>query len=163
MQRHAGMLEHGTDLHGELLAALATLLEAVAERALGALGARLAANARQIINATADDAAMRARHAVHPHDAFQKLEGLGFIVEVRGRENGHRLAPMPSFLPHSVGFVNYVIAFSFAPNRYCSLFQRHIQADILAHGCSPIDAWARRPVVSPYLHLIGKQPPTSTP
>ena len=41
------------------------------------------------------------------------------------------------------------------------LFHRHVEADIFFHGCSPFDAWARRPVVSPYFHLIGEQPPAS--
>jgi hypothetical protein len=39
------------------------------------------------------------------------------------------------------------------------LFQRNVETNILAHGCSPFDAWARLPVVSPYFHPIGEQPP----
>src|SRR3546814_12702386 len=71
VKRHAGMLEHGADLHGELLAALATLFQAVADSAFRVLLARLAANARPIIDTTADDTAMRADNAVRPHDAFE--------------------------------------------------------------------------------------------
>src|SRR4051812_49903379 len=41
------------------------------------------------------------------------------------------------------------------------LFHRHVEADIFVHGCSPSDAWARLPVVSPYFHQIGEQPPAS--
>ncbi len=48
-----------------------------------------------------------------------------------------------------------------AANGYRRLFQRNIKPDILVHGCSPSDAWARLPVVSPFFHLIGEQPPAS--
>ena len=41
-------------------------------------------------------------------------------------------------------------------------FHRHVETDIFFHGCSPFDAWARRPVVSPYFHPIGEQPPSKT-
>jgi hypothetical protein len=41
VKRHAGMLENRADLRGELLAALATLFEAVAESAFRVLLARL--------------------------------------------------------------------------------------------------------------------------
>ena len=37
VERNTGVLEHGADLHGELLAALATLLQAEADRAFGLL------------------------------------------------------------------------------------------------------------------------------
>ena len=36
-----------------------------------------------------------------------------------------------------------------------------VETDIVVHGCSPFDAWARLPVVSPYFHVIGEQPPAS--
>src|ERR1051325_7045049 len=39
------------------------------------------------------------------------------------------------------------------------LFQGHVETDRLTHGCSPLDAWARRPVVSPQLLPAGEQPP----
>jgi hypothetical protein len=42
-QRHAGMLEHGANLGGQLLTALATLLEAVANALRGVTRARGAA------------------------------------------------------------------------------------------------------------------------
>ena len=45
------------------------------------------------------------------------------------------------------------------PHRNRRLLQRHVKTDIVTHGCSPFDAWARRPVVSPSLHPIGEQPP----
>ena len=48
-----------------------------------------------------------------------------------------------------------------APYGDGGLFHRHVQTDILFHGCSPSDAWARLQVVSPYFHLIGEQPPAS--
>lgn len=38
-----------------------------------------------------------------------------------------------------------------------SVFQGQIEIDILTHGCSPRDTWARRPVVSPQLHPAGEQ------
>src|ERR1700752_3224318 len=43
-------------------------------------------------------------------------------------------------------------------DRDCRLFHRHVETNIFFHGCSPFDAWARRPVVSPYFHPIGEQP-----
>lgn len=87
MKRHAGMLKHSADLYGELLAASATLLEAVADSARRALDAWLAANTGEIIDLAADHAAMRARYSVSPDDAPKELESLGFIMEVRGRKN----------------------------------------------------------------------------
>ena len=83
------MFEHGADLDGELLAALATLFEAMTERAFRRLEGRLAANARQVIDPTTDHTAMRADNAVSPNDALQMLESLGFVVEVGGRKNRH--------------------------------------------------------------------------
>src|SRR3546814_20944920 len=74
VKRHAGMLEHGADLHGELLAALAPLFQAVADSAFRVLLARLAENARQIIDTTAADTAIRADNAVRPHDALAVFE-----------------------------------------------------------------------------------------
>ena len=71
VERHTGVFEHGADLDGELLAALATLFQAVTERAFGVLQARLGANARQVIDPTTDHTAMRADNAVSPNDAFQ--------------------------------------------------------------------------------------------
>jgi len=89
VERHTGMLEHSAYLHGELLAALAALLEAVANHTLGALHARLGADASQIIDTAADHATVRANHPLRPNDALQIPESLGFIVEVRGRKNRH--------------------------------------------------------------------------
>src|SRR5215469_5196729 len=48
--------------------------------------------------------------------------------------------------------------FTCSADRDCRLFHRHVETNIFVHGCSPFDAWARRPVVSPYLHPIGEQP-----
>jgi hypothetical protein len=59
MKRHARMFEHGANLHCGLLAALAALLEAVANRAFGALRGGLTANAGQVVHAGADHAGMR--------------------------------------------------------------------------------------------------------
>src|SRR5690606_17753881 len=73
VERHAGMHKHRADLDGELLAALATLFQAVADRAFRVLNALGTANARQVIDPTADNATMRAGHAVRPNDAFQIL------------------------------------------------------------------------------------------
>jgi hypothetical protein len=39
--------------------------------------------------------------------------------------------------------------------------RRTVEPDIIVHGWSPFDAWARLPVVSPYFHPIGEQPPAS--
>src|SRR3546814_20486471 len=91
VKRHAGMLEHGADLHGELLAALATLFQAVADSAFRVLLARLAANARQIIDTTADDTAMRAANAVRPNDDFEVFDRLGFVVDMRLRAEASRV------------------------------------------------------------------------
>lgn len=89
VQRHAGMLENSADLDGELLAALATFFQTVAHNAFRVFRARLGAHAREIIDPTANRSTVRADNAIGPKDAFQKLESLGFIVEVRGRENRH--------------------------------------------------------------------------
>src|SRR4030095_6596609 len=51
--------------------------------------------------------------------------------------------------------------FTCSADRDCRLFHRHVETNIFFHGCSPFDAWARRPVVSPYFHPIGEQPPAS--
>jgi hypothetical protein len=55
---------------------------------------------------------MRANHPIGPHDARKEGEGLGFVVEVRGRKNRHgkRSVDAP-FLPPIHGFVDYIIAF----------------------------------------------------
>lgn len=42
------------------------------------------------------------------------------------------------------------------------LFHGHVKADIVFQRCSPIDAWARLPVVSPCFHHIGEQPPSQS-
>src|SRR6185312_10657798 len=60
VERHTAMLEHGADLYRELLAALAALFQAVADCAFRRLARRLAAHALKRIDATSDDAAMRA-------------------------------------------------------------------------------------------------------
>src|SRR3546814_12035602 len=83
------MFGHGANLDGELLAALATLFQAVTERAFRRFQGRLAANARQVIDPTIHHTAMRADDAVSPNDAFQMLESLGLVVEVGGRKNRH--------------------------------------------------------------------------
>jgi hypothetical protein len=89
VQRHTGMLEHSADLDGELLAALTALFQAVANNAFRVLQAGLGAHAREIIDPASNRSTVRADNAISPKDAFQKLESLGFIVEVRGRENRH--------------------------------------------------------------------------
>src|ERR1700752_2378077 len=48
--------------------------------------------------------------------------------------------------------------FTCSADRDCGLFHRHVETNIFFHGCSPFDAWARRPVASPYFHPIGEQP-----
>ena len=68
------MLEHGANLDGKLLAALATLLQAEASGL-----------ALQLVNTTADRAAVWARDAVRPTEAFEIFEGLGLLVEIRLR------------------------------------------------------------------------------
>jgi hypothetical protein len=61
--------------------------------------------------------------------------------------------------------IRYALAapdpFTCSADRDYRLFHRHVETDIFFHGCSPFDAWARRPVVSPYFHPIGEQPPAS--
>lgn len=49
---------------------------------------------------------------------------------------------------------------AFTADRYGRLFHRHVETDIFFHGCSPFDAWARRPVVSPQFHPFVEQPPS---
>src|SRR5687768_10654850 len=105
------MLEHGADLSGELRAALATLLEAVADLALRVLLARLGADARQVIDPATMNATVRAGDATGPHDAFKILESLGFVVEVGGRKNRHGvLRFVGAFMPQPRGFVKCIIA-----------------------------------------------------
>jgi hypothetical protein len=89
VERHAGMLEHGAHLHGELLTALATLLEAVTHDAFGVLDRGLRTDARQIVHTASDHAAMRAGNPIGPNDAFQKRESLSFVVEVGRGKNRH--------------------------------------------------------------------------
>ena len=94
VQRQLGILKHRADLGRELLAALATLLEAVADSAFRVLLARLAAHARQIVNPAANNATMRADRAIRPNHAFQIFEGCCFVVKARKGENGHNgIAP----------------------------------------------------------------------
>ena len=78
------MLEHGADLDGELLSALATLFQAVANDAFRVLGAGFLTDARKIIDPATAHAAMRADDSIGPHDAFKERESLGFVVEVGG-------------------------------------------------------------------------------
>ena len=82
MKRYAGMLEHGADLDGELLAALATLFQAEANRTFRALLGRATANARKIVDPATDNAAMRANNSTCPYDAFKEGKRLIFIVEI---------------------------------------------------------------------------------
>jgi hypothetical protein len=46
-------------------------------------------------------------------------------------------------------------------DRHRRLFHRHVEPDIVVHGCFLFDARARRPVVSPFVHPIEEQPPAS--
>ena len=82
VQRHAGMLEYGANLDGELFAALATLFEAVANDAFRVLGRGLGTDASQIIDPTTDRATVRASNPINPYDAFKKSKGLGFVMEM---------------------------------------------------------------------------------
>ena len=66
------MLEHGANLYGELLAALAALLKAMTNDAFRALFARLGTDASEVINATVHPTAMRANYATGPDDAFKE-------------------------------------------------------------------------------------------
>src|SRR5689334_1481635 len=105
------MLENGADLDGKLRAAFATLLQAVPHDTFWVLLARLGADASQIVHATADHAAMRARHPSRPDDAFEIRESLGFVVEVRGRKNRHgKRSECEELMPYQDGFVNYLVA-----------------------------------------------------
>ena len=67
------MLENRADLHRELLAALAALVEAVAD-ALGRV--------RLDLGDTVHAAAMRADGAVRPQDSLKMREGGFFVVKV---------------------------------------------------------------------------------
>src|SRR5687768_3985621 len=78
------MLEHRANLDGELLAALATGLQADASRL-----------ALDLVNLAANDATVRADDAVRPDDRFEIFERFGFVVEIGLRENGHGLTPLP--------------------------------------------------------------------
>lgn len=88
-QGKAGVFEHGANLDGELLAALATLLEAVTNLTLGVLAAGLRLDARQVVHAATGHTTVRAHHSASPHDALKVLVSLGFVMEVRGRKYRH--------------------------------------------------------------------------
>jgi hypothetical protein len=79
MQRHPAVLEDGSDLHGELLAALVALVDAAA--------VCLALETSD--PAGVGIAAMRAGRAVRPQGRFEVPEGLVFVLKVPFREDGH--------------------------------------------------------------------------
>jgi hypothetical protein len=87
------VLEHGSDAHRELLAAVAALLETEALDAVRVFLARLGADALEGIDAV-QRATMRAHRTFRPQDRFQLLKGCGFIVEVGGVEDGHDFSPL---------------------------------------------------------------------
>ena len=74
------VLKDGAFADGELASAVVALPQAVAENAFGVHLARLCANAFQTVQAV-HSAAMRTGRAFRPHDRFQRLKRLGFIVE----------------------------------------------------------------------------------
>src|SRR5437868_988876 len=80
VEREAHVLEHGADLNGELLLAVATAPKAKPDALFG-IGLHL----RDPVHATA----MRASATVRPDDAFQMLESLGFVVKFGAAENGY--------------------------------------------------------------------------
>ena len=84
------VFEDGPDADGELLTAVAALLQADAGLA-------------QVIDAI-QSAAVRAGRRAGPNDAFDKREGGRFIVEVLFRQDRHGgwLSDQPK-LPHPVG------------------------------------------------------------
>src|SRR5687768_3810553 len=79
VERHAAVLEHGSDLHRELLAAF--LLVAFPNAATGTVALELGGRA--------DRAAMRADRVATPQHAFEVLECRVFIVEIALGKNGH--------------------------------------------------------------------------
>ena len=70
IQRNPGTLEHGSDNHGELLAAIVALEQTSA--VMGAFKAR-----------GIERTAMRAERTIGPLDSFQMLAGCVLIVEAR--------------------------------------------------------------------------------
>ena len=89
VQGELALLEDGPDPHGELALALAALLQAHPDALLHVgLDGRDAAHA----------AAGRAHRALRPQNALDLGKGGGFIVEVRGGEDGHSGFPSPLFM-----------------------------------------------------------------
>jgi hypothetical protein len=84
-KRDAGVFKYSANLYGELLTALATLLKAMTNFALGMLLRRLGTDTRQVIHAAIDYTAMGAGNSVSPNDALKVLKSLGFIVEMGTR------------------------------------------------------------------------------
>ena len=80
MERHTGVFEYGADLDGELLLAVAALLEAHAN-ALGFV--------RRDRADTVASAAMRANRRASPNYRFEVREGGGFIVKVGLAQDRH--------------------------------------------------------------------------
>lgn len=88
MQGDVARLEYGADAHGELLAAVAALLEAVTDDALRMLLARLSADVLERVDAIRG-AAVGAHGPVWPENGLQLGERGFLIVEVGRVENGH--------------------------------------------------------------------------
>ncbi len=97
-QGDARVLEHSANLDGELLAALATLFQTVANLALGMLLGRLGTDTGQIVHTATDNATMRAGDSVRPDDAFKIFESLGFVVEMGAGKYRHCDCSLPVWL-----------------------------------------------------------------
>ena len=80
VERRVAVLEHRADADGELLAAVAALLEAVANDAFGVLLAQLAADALQGIDAI-QGTAVRAHRTIGPKNGLQLGEGRFFVMK----------------------------------------------------------------------------------
>jgi len=102
VQRDMRGLENRSNLHGERLPALATLLQPKPGRL-----------ALQFVDAFGVSiAAVGANRTIRPKHAFQIRESGGFIVKVGLGQNGHRLASNPeTSLAVLLGYVKYIIAF----------------------------------------------------
>src|SRR3954452_15806285 len=80
MERDAGVLKDSADLDGELLAAVAALVKAIADALVGV---------RLDLADAAHAAAVRADRAVRPNHVLKESEGRFLIVEPGLRQNRH--------------------------------------------------------------------------
>jgi hypothetical protein len=109
VQRELGILKDRSDLGGELIAALATLVQAVAVAPSGFFLLGFPRTPARL-HATANDAAVWVDRAVRPHHALQILEAAASSWKRRRERTDITACSLPSVLSTRRGFVTYVVA-----------------------------------------------------